>query len=220
MNYSSNHVAVSISVSPLRLDLFKFKAHFGIGVFMMLFLMGCGKSNSATSDEDPNTPIEEEALAFLGAEGFGRKVTGGRGGRVIKIAMRLTEPHDVANNVTTHSAQEAYEKVLQHAGASLKRDDVDIRIINDVRNGSFTAHGSSGDQYSRNGIIDRPHDVGGWPVLNSVISPKDTDNDGMPDDWEIANNLDPQKPNANGRDLSTAYDNIEVYINSLTNPVK
>ena len=29
------------------------------------------------------------------------------------------------------------------------------------------------------------------------------------------NELDPNKANANGNDLSSAYDNIEVYINSL-----
>lgn len=132
-----------------------------------------------------------------------------------KIAMQLAAPHDIENNVTTHTAQEAYEKVLQYAGASLKRDAVDIRIINDVKNKSYTAHGSSGDQYSRFGIIDKPQDVGGWPELTSGTAPLDSDGDGMPDEWEIANKLDPKKANANGRDLSTAYDNIEVYINSL-----
>jgi len=37
----------------------------------------------------------------------------------------------------------------------------------------------------------------------------------MPDEWETANGLNPNKYDASGRDLSTAYDNIEVYINSL-----
>lgn len=37
----------------------------------------------------------------------------------------------------------------------------------------------------------------------------------MPDDWEIAKKLDPKKIDAAERNLSTAYDNIEVYINSL-----
>ena len=132
-----------------------------------------------------------------------------------KIAMRIDTPHDHEDNVETHTPQKAYDKVLEHAGASLKRDAVDIRVIDDVKNGTYTAHGSSGDQYSRFGIIDSPHDVGGWPVLNTEAAPLDSDGDGMPDDWEIANNLDPDTPNANGRDLSTAYDNIEVYINSL-----
>src|SRR5690606_41246006 len=65
-------------------------------------------------------------------------------------------PHDNEDNVVTHTAQQAYEKVLEHAGASLKRDAVDLRIIDDVRNKTYTAHGSSGDQNSRFGIIDSP----------------------------------------------------------------
>jgi hypothetical protein len=38
-------------------------------------------------DENPDKPepVEEEAFAFPGAEGFGKEVTGGRGGRVIKV---------------------------------------------------------------------------------------------------------------------------------------
>jgi hypothetical protein len=57
--------------------------------------------------------------------------------------------------------------------------------------------------------------VGGWPSLASLPAPADTDEDGMPDDWEVAMKLDPNKAQINSRDLSTAYDNIEVYINSL-----
>ncbi|GGH27236.1 pectate lyase [Sphingobacterium alkalisoli] len=137
-----------------------------------------------------------------------------------KVAMQQATPHDIENNVTTHTAQEAYEKVLLFAGASLKRDAVDIRVVDDVANKTYTAHGSSGDQYSRFGIIDSPGDVGGWPELSSGTVPLDTDGDGIPDEWEIANKLDPSKPNADGRNLSTAYDNIEVYINSLVNVKK
>jgi hypothetical protein len=37
----------------------------------------------------------------------------------------------------------------------------------------------------------------------------------MPDAWEIEMKLNPNVANANGKDLSTAYDNIEVYMNSL-----
>ena len=37
----------------------------------------------------------------------------------------------------------------------------------------------------------------------------------MPDAWEKAAKLDHTRSNAAGRNLSTGYDNIEVYINSL-----
>ena len=58
-------------------------------------------------------------------------------------------------SVTTQTALEAYANVLEHAGASLVRDAVDKRLINDVIN--------------RTGrIIDHEKEVGGWPVLNST----------------------------------------------------
>ena len=44
----------------------------------------------------------------------------------------------------------------------------------------------------------------------------DSDNDGMPDIWEVANNLDPNNPeDASEYTLDKQYTNIEVYINSL-----
>ena len=129
-----------------------------------------------------------------------------------KIAMRRSEPHPIQNNVTTHSAEAAFEKVLAHAGASLKRDVVDKRIVGNVVNQSFSFPGSNG---SANGIIDSQNDVGGWPVLNSDEPPAHTSADGIPDEWKVARKLDTTKEQANGKDLSTAYDNLEVYINSL-----
>ncbi len=136
-----------------------------------------------------------------------------------KAAMKLNAPLEINNNVTTHSAEIAYAKVLEIGGASFKRDAVDQRIINHVTNKTYTADGSSGDALSRFGIIDRPADVGGWPLLATLPAPKDTDGDGMPDDWEIGKKLDPNKANANGKDLSTAYDNVEVYINELVKSI-
>ena len=133
-----------------------------------------------------------------------------------KVALKLAVPHPVNNNVTTHAAQEAYQRVLAFAGASYKRDAVDTRIVNDVRNRTFSAPGSKG---STNGIIDSQNDVGGWPELISAPAPADSDLDGMPDDWETTHRLNPNKAEPNGRQLSTAYDNVEVYINSLVSQI-
>ncbi len=129
-----------------------------------------------------------------------------------KAAMRLAQEHPIHNNVKTHTAQEAYLKVLDIGGASLVRDAIDTRIVEEVRNGTYTFEGSNG---STKGIIDSQSDVGGWPELKPEAAPEDTSGDGMPDDWKIKNKLDPAKYEANGRDLSTAYDNVEIYINSL-----
>jgi len=132
-----------------------------------------------------------------------------------KLAMRRPAEHPIQYNVTTHSAQEAYTLVLRHCGASLVRDAVDNRVIEEVRNKRFTFTGSNG---SANGIIDTPSDVGGWPLLQSAPAPANTAGDGIPDEWKIAHFLNPQKFQANGRDLSNVYDNVEVYINSLAIP--
>jgi len=132
-----------------------------------------------------------------------------------KDAMKLVNPLEIGNNVTTHTAIMAYRVVLDFAGASLNRDGIDSRIIEHTRKGTFTVNGSSGEANSTNGIIDKPSDVGGWPLLNTGTVLLDTDLDGMPDEWEKANKLDPNKADAIGRDLSTGYDNVEVYINFL-----
>lgn len=121
-----------------------------------------------------------------------------------------------AEPISIHSAVKAYESVLLYGGASHKRDIVDARIVNEVRTGTTSANGS---KTGKRGIIDSQTDVGGWPVLQQTPPLKDTDGDGMPDDWEVANKLDPNKANPNARDLSTAYDNIEVYINSLVKSI-
>ncbi|MBX2898463.1 MAG: pectate lyase [Cyclobacteriaceae bacterium] len=117
---------------------------------------------------------------------------------------------------TSHTAEQAYSTVLDFAGASLKRDAVDLRVVDEVRNGTFTYRGSVTDLP---GIIDSQEDVGGWPVLQSIEPMPDSDGDGMPDAWEVEMKLDPAKANASEKELSTGYTNIEVYINSLVKTI-
>lgn len=137
------------------------------------------------------------------------------GAGLTEALVRLTSP--VGNtSVSAQGAQDAYTKVLDLAGACFKRDAVDARIIKETKDGTVTYSGSK-TQYP--GIIDSQTDVGGWPELKKGTVLKDTDGDGMPDDWEIANKLDPKVANANGKNLSTGYDNIEVYINSLVKEI-
>jgi len=111
-------------------------------------------------------------------------------------------------------AVNAYEKVLQHAGASFSRDAVDARIIAEVKTNSA----SSGKK--KNGIIDSQRDVGGWPELKAGNAITDADRDGMPDDWEKNRGLNPSDPaDASVQTLQPGYDNIEVYLNSLVESV-
>lgn len=116
--------------------------------------------------------------------------------------------------VTTHSAENGYEKVLEYAGASLSRDIVDTRIVNDVSTGTATF--MNGGNGSSNGLIDTQQALGGWPDLMTLEAPTDSDSDGIPDLWEDSNGLD--KYDSSDAQLTTVegkYPNVEVYINSL-----
>lgn len=128
--------------------------------------------------------------------------------------LLAAQAFDIAEHTSLQPAWEAYESVLQSAGASLHRDAVDARIVEETRKGTYTYEGSHG---SRLGIIDQPSDVGGWPVYSSAPAPTDTDGDGMPDEWEQAQGLDPHNA-ADGAAyrLSPHYTNLEVYLNGLT----
>lgn len=124
-------------------------------------------------------------------------------------SAKVTQAFSV-EGIADQSAKEAYQKVLASAGASLSRDAVDAAIVNDVK------RGSSSDGVKKNGIIDSPDQVGGWPVLKSLPAPKDTDGDGIPDAWEVKKGLNPNDAgDALTSSLQKGYTNIEVYINSL-----
>lgn len=112
----------------------------------------------------------------------------------------------------TQTAAEAYEAVLNYAGVSTKRDAVDTRVVNNVRNGDYTANGSNGGTF---GIIDSASDVGGWPEYSAGTTQLDTDKDGIPDYWEEAHGLDKNTDDSAKYNLSKEYTNLEVYINSL-----
>jgi len=105
-------------------------------------------------------------------------------------------------------AKKAYKDVLKYAGASKHRDNIDKRIINEVRNNKTT--------YGVKGIINSQEEVGGWPEQKTEQKNTDSDYDGIPDKWEIKNKLDPHNPDDNIQyTISEHYTNIEIYINSL-----
>ena len=94
--------------------------------------------------------------------------------------------------------------------------------MEEARTGTATFKGSlNGWQ----GIIDKcidviPGYVGTpypWSTPESTSSPVDSDGDGMPDEWETLNGLDPNKNDASlyTVDPKGWYTNIEVYANSL-----
>ncbi|MBX2873595.1 MAG: cupin domain-containing protein [Saprospiraceae bacterium] len=101
-------------------------------------------------------------------------------------------------------APSAYHKILESGGAILpKRDAVDLRIVNDLRNRTGS-------------IIKSQEYVGGWPILNSLPAPVDTDRDGIPDDWERNNGLNPNDKEDKNKLADDGYTMLEKYLNSLT----
>ena len=134
-------------------------------------------------------------------------------GSNVKADARWTE--NLTRLTNEQSAEQAYETVLAKAGCSLHRDVIDTRIVDEVRNGSYTYTGSNG---STKGLIDSPSDVGGYPNIEEIhrADDYDTDRDGMPNIWETEHGLDPHK-SADGKlyTLDKKYTNLEVYLNSL-----
>ena len=162
--------------------------------------------------------------------------------------MKSNEPFPMAH-MTILPSEKTFDYVLENVGATLPtRDIVDERIINEVRTGEayyvkklpkdnpygdhwgmrdrsknedglFKYRRLPKDSYKK-GIITDPRQMGGYPEYKG--EPRvDTDGDGMPDDWEIANGLNPNDPSdANGDCTGDGYTNIEKYINGISTKVK
>ena len=139
------------------------------------------------------------------------------------VRIRLDNPAPIGE-VTTHSAVTAYDKVLTYAGASLNQDDVDKRYFREARNKTAEYTGSITKKAGR---IDKVSDCNGYTEEDFPTGKRetgfDTDNDGIPNDWETANGLNPN--DANDAMLYTLdskkkwYTNLEVYTNSLVEDI-
>jgi len=131
--------------------------------------------------------------------------------------------------VTIMPAQDAYKFVVNNAGATLPhRDAVDLRIAEQVRTGKITYTEMKTDtdfQFKirklpkdsyKLGIITAPWQVGGYPVYKGTPY-KDSDNDGIPDSWEIAHGLNPHDASDATKLAKNGggYTNIEVYLNTI-----
>lgn len=122
-------------------------------------------------------------------------------------------PFMIAEHSSLQSASDAFVSVLKYAGASLRRDSHDERIVREAKEGTYTFEGSHG---STNGMIDQPSDVGGWGEYRQTTAPIDSDGDGIPDEWEKKNGLNPTDPKDGAiYSLDSSYTNLELYINGL-----
>lgn len=162
--------------------------------------------------------------------------------------MRSNEPFEMAP-LTIIPSEQTFDYVLNNVGAMLPtRDIVDQRIIDEVRtgqayyvkklpkenpygdtwgmkpesqkeDGTFKYRRLDNDSY-KYGIITDIAQMGGYPEYKGEPY-KDSDNDGMPDEWEIANGLNPNDPTDANKDCTgDGYTNIEKYINGISIKVK
>ena len=152
------------------------------------------------------------------------------------LPIKLENPVAPTGEITTHSALNAYNKVLTYAGASLYQDVVDARYFSEALNGTATYRGSvtsyvkDGKTYERTipyeGRIDIVSDCNGYTEDNFGTASRpegfDTDQDGIPDEWETANGLNPNdKSDAANITIDSKgwYTNLEVYANSLVEDI-
>ena len=114
---------------------------------------------------------------------------------------------------TTHSAQEAMERVCAYAGASLSRDAVDSRICQDVKEGKGKLISSIEDVRTSYGSA--------WPSYNGT-KVTDTDGDGIPDsvedEWGLNKNI-AADGEAVTLDKNGRYTNLEMYLHFLVKDV-
>lgn len=131
------------------------------------------------------------------------------------------------------NARQAYDTVLENSGATLPvRDAVDTRVIATVRSGKvvvatvatssleLAAKVGYAQKYIdevaegvKVGFITDPHEVGGYPDYKGTPF-RDQDQDGLSDDWERSNKLDPNNKSDAGLDSDgDGYSNVEEFIN-------
>ena len=145
----------------------------------------------------------------------------------VREQLKVDEPFVYPTPARVMSAEETYDYVLEHVGATKPcRDAVDERIIRSVRTGTATyvkdavectspySHRRLPADSYKLGIITNPQQVGGLPAYSGEPR-QDTDGDGIPDEWEAAHGLNPQDAQDAAAIREDGYMVIEWYINSL-----
>ena len=167
----------------------------------------------------------------------------------VTALMRSDEPFEMPH-LTIIPSEQTFDKVLAGVGATLPvRDIVDQRIVEEVKTGKayyvnklpkknpygdmwgladaskneeglFKYRRLGKDSY-KDGIITNIEQMGGFPKYKKVKPYVDSDGDGMPDEWEIANGLNPNDPSDANKDCTgDGYTNIEKYINGISTKEK
>jgi hypothetical protein len=152
----------------------------------------------------------------------GRTASGSNGGSVPTTYSPWVSAPFFPNYVSTHSAGEAYKRVLSDVGANQPLDDHDTRVIAETRDGTFAFRGS---RSGLPGLPDSQDDVGGWEAYPELRrgAAWDHDRDGLPDWWEAAHGLDPRGAvgdfsETNADPDGDGYTRLEDYLAWLAQP--
>ena len=154
-----------------------------------------------------------------------------------KLLKALPEGYQLTMSYET--ADEAFQKVVKQAGASLPRyDEVDARVLKEAAGETDPIY--KGD-YGQLGIIDTPYDitltahdefaalreednteidVTCYPRLQPVADDYanqvvDTDGDGLPDSYETEVGLNPNDATDGMKLTASGYSNLEVFLNAV-----
>ena len=163
----------------------------------------------------------------------------------VRALMRSDEPFAMPP-ITIIPKEQTFEKVVDNVGATVPcRDLVDERIIHEIRTGEvyyvkklpkknpygdmwglaeqsqnedgLFKHRRLGKESYKQGIITDICQIGGLPKYKKAQPYVDSDGDGMPDEWEVANGLAPNDPSDANKDCTgDGYTNIEKYINAIS----
>ena len=163
-----------------------------------------------------------------GDAGDGTTLTNGNFGASNFQASPLWYQGQATYTGVTDTSNAAYDRVLDYMGANWwTRDDlidtVDERLINEVRTGSGYII-----DWADNPFYDAPDEGGEWRELLSYRADTatgaapfnrpadwDSDQDGMPNEWEGPHGLNPGVADNNGDFDSDGYTNLEEYINEI-----
>ena len=115
-----------------------------------------------------------------------------------------------APQVTTDSPTLAYKRIVSSCGAVQPlRDDVDAVLMNDVVTQNRRIISNESETGASNA---------GMGTFGTAPVPADTDQDGMPDYWEVAMGLNAAVADNNGDLNGDGYTNLEDYLNWLGGP--
>lgn len=184
-------------------------------------------ANKKTANRDWNGVSYDNGTFMIDGERYSKDVNNFYGDAVphkanangdMCVKIKMDDPCPFGD-VTTHETDRTLSKVLEFGGASLYRDNVDARYVEEAKSGTATYKGSVTKKW---GLIDLVSDVNGYTEetfgKGSHPAGFDTDGDGIPDAWETANGLNPNDASDAVQttiDTKGWYTNIEVYANSI-----